>query len=182
VTERGPRVDEEPTKSRKALRLGAMGCVVFGTLCFGLLIQGYLFPQGFMNITFPLASGEVDVYKADQPGKGAGGEEEALPPLWPPDVGPEARTVLRDRQGESALFSTEKPPEEVLGFFRGRLAGQGWREVETGAEDLAEPRLRNARGGELAVFVRGSWRLYVVASREQGRTRCQSLLMGPFGD
>jgi hypothetical protein len=137
-----------------------------------------------MSTRFPLASGEVDVYKTDQPGKGAGGEEELLPPLWPPDVGPEARTVLRDRQGESALFSTEKPPEEVLGFFRERLAGQGWRELETGAEDLAEPSrgLRKTRGGELAVFVRGSWRLYVVASREQGRTRCQSLLMGPFGD
>jgi hypothetical protein len=159
-----------------------MGCVVFGILCFGLLIQGYLFPEGVLNVTFPLASGELDVYKDAESGKGPGGASESLPPLWPPDVGPEARTVLKDRGGESALFSTEKPPEQVLGFFRERLAGEGWREVETDSEEQPEPGLRKAPGGELAVFVRGSWRLYVVASREQGRTRCRSLLLGPFGD
>jgi hypothetical protein len=158
------------SSSQRTVRILAMGLVVAGVAVFGLLIQGHIVPSRLMEVTFPLAQTEVDVYKGE---RSDSGREAPSPPLWLPDVEPEQRGVLKDGRGESAVFSTDRTPAAVLAFYRARLEAEGWREVGPEFEG-------KGAGDELAVFTRSDGRFYLRVSRERGRTFCQSVLMlGP---
>jgi hypothetical protein len=177
------------SREPRFLRVLAILAVVALTVLFGLLVAGLVFPRDLATGLFPLATGTPGPYKGYSTSR-AGGERLAWPPLWPPGVAAEDRMELGFPGAWGAQFSTSRSATEVLAFYRKRMTEDGWRELAAGAEASAAPVVpddattpageqRASPPVELVGFSRGEWRFFVSVTREQDRTRGQSLVFAP---